>query len=330
MFALVILCAASALAAAAWLTTWRREGRPGRIVVLLYHRLFEAAEYEALPVMARNFGLVTARFREHLERLRAAGHTPVSADDVLAAIEQAKPLPRQPVLITFDDGCESVYSRALPILRELGFPAALFVTADPAAWIFRDGPDAQRRVSDEEIRALDAAGVRIGSHALSHDPLQTMSVPEIERELGESQRVLERALGKPVRDFAVPLNWYGDKVRAAAVRLGYRAVWTSDIGTVHVDSDPFHLRRLNVEGWMTGDDLLRSLAPASIVQRRVIAFGKRFPARLIGPRVWLPLRSWLFASPLAPMLTLRGLRRALLAGMVLAVALAALLALRAA
>jgi peptidoglycan/xylan/chitin deacetylase (PgdA/CDA1 family) len=280
--------------------------------------------------MARNFGLVTARFREHLERLRAAGHTPVSADDVLAAIEQAKPLPRQPVLITFDDGCESVYSRALPILRELGFPAALFVTADPAAWIFRDGPDAQRRVSDEEIRALDAAGVRIGSHALSHDPLQTMSVPEIERELGESQRVLERALGKPVRDFAVPLNWYGDKVRAAAVRLGYRAVWTSDIGTVHVDSDPFHLRRLNVEGWMTGDDLLRSLAPASIVQRRVIAFGKRFPARLIGPRVWLPLRSWLFASPLAPMLTLRGLRRALLAGMVLAVALAALLALRAA
>jgi hypothetical protein len=157
-----------------------------------------------------------------------------------------------------------------------------------------------------------------------------MNVPEIERELGESKRMLEGALGKPVLDFAVPLNWYGEKVRTAAVHLGYRAVWTSDTGTVHADSDPFHLRRLNVEGWMTGDDLLRSLAPASIVQRRVIAFFKRFPARLIGPRAWLPLRRWLFASPVGPLLTLRSLRRALLAGMALAVALAALLALRAA
>lgn len=330
MLALAILSAAAVGTALAGLLTWRHEGRSGRVIVLLYHRLLEPTAYEALPPLARNFALPTPRFREHLEQLRGSGHTPVSADDVLAAIEHGKPLPPQPVLVTFDDGCESVYRCALPHLRELGFPAALFVTADPGAWIFHDGPDAQRRVTDHEIRALDAAGVRIGSHALSHDPLQTMSVPEIEHELGESKRRLEHALGKPVLDFAVPLNWYGDKVRAAAIRLGYRAVWTSDTGTVHADSDRFHLRRLNVEGWMRGDDLLRSLAPASIVQRRVIAFAKRFPARLIGPRIWLPFRRWLFASPIGPMLTLRGLRRALLGGALLAIALAALLALRAA
>jgi peptidoglycan/xylan/chitin deacetylase (PgdA/CDA1 family) len=300
---------------------WRSEARPDRIVALLYHRLVSEAEFATFPTLARNFTIPEPRFREHLARLRRAGYAPVTLDAVLDRIELGKELPPRPVLVTFDDGCESVHSRALPALRELGFPAALFVTTDAGAWIFRSGPDAQRRLSEAEIRALDAGGVAIGSHAKSHDPLQTMSEAEIEHELGDSKRWLEGVLGKPVRYFAVPLNWYGDKVRAAAQRLGYRAVCTSDTGTIHPQSDPFHLRRLNVEGWMTADDLEALLTPTAIVQRRVIAFAKRFPARLIGPRLWLPFRRWLFASPVGPLLTLRNLRRALLA----ATALAALL-----
>ncbi len=301
---------------------WRTEARADRIVALLYHRLVSEAEFASFPTLARNFTIPEPRFREHLAALRRAGYAPVSLDQVLDALELGKALPPKPVLITFDDGCESVFSRALPALVAAGFPGALFVTTDADAWIFRGGPDAQRRVSEAEIRALDASGIAIGSHAKTHDPLQTMSAAEIEHELGDSKRWLEGVLGKPVRYFAVPLNWYGDKVRAAAQKLGYRAVCTSDTGTLHPGSDPFHLRRLNVEGWMTAADLHAMLTPSAILQRRVIAFAKRFPARLIGPRLWLPFRRWLFASPIGPLLTLRNLRRILLVG---SAALAALL-----
>jgi peptidoglycan/xylan/chitin deacetylase (PgdA/CDA1 family) len=222
--------------------------------------------------------------------------------------------PERSVLVTFDDGCESVHSRALPILRELDFPAAFFVTTDADSWVFANGPDAQRRCNEAELRELAAAGVTVGSHAVSHDALQTMTRPEIEHELGESKRYLERVIGKPVDYFGVPLNWYGRNVREVAVDVGYRAVCTSDTGTISAGADPFHLRRLNVEGWMTPDDLAEYLRPGTIVQRRVIAFFKRFPARVIGPRLWLPFRRWLFASPFGPLLTLRNLRRGLLAG----------------
>jgi peptidoglycan/xylan/chitin deacetylase (PgdA/CDA1 family) len=223
-------------------------------------------------------------------------------------------LPSKPVLITFDDGAESVRSRALPILQEHGFPATLFVTIDPDAWIFSHGPDAQPRLSDEAIRELDRAGVTIGSHAVSHRPLQAMTGAAVEEELQESKRYLEEVIGGPVRYFGVPLNYYGEKVRKAAVTAGYTAVCTSDSGVIHGDSDPFHLRRLNVEGWFEASDLARQIEPGVIVQRRAINFLKRYPARILGPKIWFPLRETLFASPLGRLFTLRNLRRLLVVG----------------
>jgi peptidoglycan/xylan/chitin deacetylase (PgdA/CDA1 family) len=325
MLPLVAIAGLLGAALLAWLRIWRIESRPDRIVALLYHRLVSPQEFESFPPLARNFAIPAERFRAQLRLLKQTGYTPVTMDAVVDAIEQGAPLPPRPVLVTFDDGCESVHRLALPILREEGVPALLFVTTDPGAWIFHGTPDAQRRLSDDEIRELDRDGVAIGSHAHSHEPLQPMSQAEIEHELGLSKRYLERVIGKPVPYFGVPLNWYGSKVREAAVKLGYRAVCTSDTGAIQRDSDLFHLRRMNVEGWMSPADLADQIQPAAIVQRRVIAFFKRAPARLVGPAIWLPFRRWLFASPLGRFLSLRSLRRLLVAGTLGVVALALLL-----
>ncbi len=314
MAALTALAGLFSLALGAYAWAWRSEARRDRIVALLYHRLVDADEFERFPPRVRNFTIPAERFREHLRYLKRAGYSPVGLDQLVESLATGAPLPPSPVLVSFDDGCQSVVSRALPILQEQGFPAALFVTTDPDAWIFREGPDAQPRLTEAELRQLDAAGVSIGSHAVSHDALQGMHDADLERELGESKRYLESVLGKRVDYFGVPLNWYGRSVREAAIRVGYRAVCTSDSGTIRPGADLFSLRRLNVEGWMTEDDLHTFLRPGTIVQRRVIAFLKRFPARVVGPRIWLPFRRWLFDSPVGPLLTLRNLRRLLIGG----------------
>lgn len=328
MTPLVLLLGALGIAALLYVRTYRVESRPGRVTALLYHRLVTPEEFATFPPLTRNFSIPEPTFRAQLEHLLQRGYEPVSADRVLDAIEHDSGLPERPLLVTFDDGCESVCSRALPILRELGVPAVFFITTDPESWVFKTGPDAQRRVTDDEIRELHSAGIEIGSHAASHDALQTMTTKEIDRELGGSKRALEEVIGRPVQYFGVPLNWYGSRVRDSAVRMGYRAVMTSDTGSILPDSDPFHLRRLNVEGWMSPDVLEAHLAPGAVVQRRIIAFFKRFPARVIGPRLWLPFRRWLFASPLGPLLTLGNLRRLLIAGALAGILLAGFLALR--
>lgn len=310
------------IVALAYASAYRRENRPDRILAILYHRILSREEYDSVtPATERIFTIPEQSFRAQMQYLRDHGYHPVSPEAVLDYVEHGATLPEKPVLITFDDGCESVYSRALPILQEFRFPALFFVTTNPDSWIFRYGNAAQRLVTANEIRELDDAGVTIGSHGVSHEALEAMTEEEIEYDLGESKRVLEEILDKSVDTFGVPLNWYGTKVREAAQRLGYRAVFTSDNGTIHGDSDPYHLRRFIIEGSFTIEEFARNLKAGSIVQRRIINLAKRIPARLLGPRIWMPLREKLFASPLRHLFPLRVLKRVLaasLAGAVLA------------
>jgi peptidoglycan/xylan/chitin deacetylase (PgdA/CDA1 family) len=65
------------------------------------------------------------QFRRHLETLARIG-TPISMAELLHGLDGG-PLPPNPLMITFDDGYRSCHDVALPILRELGFPATFFI-----------------------------------------------------------------------------------------------------------------------------------------------------------------------------------------------------------
>jgi peptidoglycan/xylan/chitin deacetylase (PgdA/CDA1 family) len=315
-----IVIALGAAAGVAFLLTYRRENRPDRILGLLYHRIVSEEEYAEGPPTEKIFSMTEARFREQMEYLKREGYHAVSLDQVVDYVAEGRPLPERPVLVTFDDGCLSVHEKAFPILRELGMPATLFVTTDPDAWVFSLGVSPQRRVTPEEMRELEEGRVAIGSHSVTHGALESMSDEEIRGELGDSKRFLEEALGHEVPYFGVPLNWYGPRVRRVAEELGYRAVCTSDNGTIHAGSDPYHLRRFIIEGSFSLAEFERNLRAGSIVQRRVINFIKRLPARILGPRIWLPLRRRLFASFLGRYFTLKHFKRLVAAGLLLALA----------
>jgi peptidoglycan/xylan/chitin deacetylase (PgdA/CDA1 family) len=66
-----------------------------------------------------------AQFRRQLETLARYG-TPIGVDELLRAIEGG-PLPKNPVMVTFDDGYKSCHDVALPILRQVGVPATFFI-----------------------------------------------------------------------------------------------------------------------------------------------------------------------------------------------------------
>lgn len=66
-----------------------------------------------------------AQFRWQMETL-ARYCTPIGIDELLRAIEGA-PLPRNPVMVTFDDGYQTCHDVALPILRAVGIRATFFI-----------------------------------------------------------------------------------------------------------------------------------------------------------------------------------------------------------
>ncbi len=304
---------AAGAAGLAALRMLREESRSDRVIGLLYHRVVPRGVYDQFTGSEQIFSLPVDRFAEQLEWLQASGHHFITLDQLEEHLRQGTPLPERPVCLTFDDGCESVHSHALPVLKRLGVPAAVFVTTDENAWIFHEGEYFERRLTVDEMRACAAGGVAIGSHAVTHRGLNEMSREEALKELTESRETLAGWVGAPVRHFAVPLNFYNRETIELAIQAGYGSVSTSDNGTSHSGSDPYRIKRFIVEGSYDLAAFQSSLEPRVIVQRRILNALKKLPPLLLGERLWMPLRERIFASPLGRWLGFRHLRRALLA-----------------
>lgn len=77
--------------------------------------------------------------------------------------------------------------------------------------------------------------VTIGSHAMTHRPLKSLSDSEAKREIHDSRRILQKALGVPVRHIAYPFgrpNACGEREFELARQSGYRSGVTTELGNI--------------------------------------------------------------------------------------------------
>ena len=93
-----------------------------------------------------------------------------------------------------------------------------------------------------QLRRLDAGIVTIGSHTLTHPILPRTRATELEEEVRDSRRQLERGLDRPVDTFAYP-NGDFDPETEACVRRHYRAAVTGSGGWLRRGADPHRLPR---------------------------------------------------------------------------------------
>ncbi len=96
---------------------------PSTLSILTYHHVAEdVPDYCYDPGVA---DATPAQFRRQMEMVAKLA-TPVTIADVIGALD-GKPLPKNPVMVTFDDGYRSCREVALPILQSVGLPAVFFV-----------------------------------------------------------------------------------------------------------------------------------------------------------------------------------------------------------
>lgn len=124
------------------------------------------------------------------------------------------------VQLSFDDGNASDIEVGLPALLERGLVATFFVLAGRL--------DQPGSLSREDVRALAAAGMRIGTHGMAHVPWRGVDARQWRIELEDARTELTTTLGRPVDEAALPLGRYDRALLAELRRLGYTAVHTSD------------------------------------------------------------------------------------------------------
>jgi peptidoglycan/xylan/chitin deacetylase (PgdA/CDA1 family) len=164
------------------------------VPVLCYHQIRPRTSADgaaALPYIVS-----PAVFATQMRALDRAGYTTITGDALVAHVARGEPLPRKPVLLTFDDSSAGQYKSALPVLRRHHFVATFFVMTvvlGKPGWLTRG-----------QVRALDRAGMTIASHTWDHKDITTYTDTDWDTEITEPTRDLERLVGHPVRLFAYP------------------------------------------------------------------------------------------------------------------------------
>lgn len=106
--------------------------------------------------------------------------------------------------------------------------------------------ESHRPLTPQEIRALPAAIVTFGSHALTHPSLPRLSPDEQAREIGNSVSQCERLTGYRPRTFAYPYGDYDARLDPIVENAGFVCACRADGWFVSRKSNPFALPRIFV------------------------------------------------------------------------------------
>lgn len=195
------------------LATFRRNRARQGGRILCYHSVGQ-------PVFGVN-DVSPALMRRQIEIALKAGYRFRPAAEIAADGGGPKDL-----AITFDDGCKSLLTDALPILRDHGIPWTVFVVADWADQ--RDDWTREQILSWRDVETLLAAGVEIGSHSMTHPDFGRLGAEETAHELHRSRQIIADRLGFAPAAFAIPfgqsMNWTAH-ARQVANEAGYEIIY---------------------------------------------------------------------------------------------------------
>jgi peptidoglycan/xylan/chitin deacetylase (PgdA/CDA1 family) len=209
--------------------------------ILLYHYI----RVNPNPADRVGFGLSTppAMFAEQMQYLVDRDFTVISLHQAVLAIKDHLPLPRRPVVLTFDDGYADFFMVAAPLLARHKFAATDFVVTGRMGW--------PGFMTPTQVLDADRMGFDIGAHTVDHVALARLSPASATWEMRQSQLTLARLLGHPVLDFAYPYGSFNSFDENEARLLGFEAAASTLTGVVHSADQLMFLSRIRIGGGMS-------------------------------------------------------------------------------
>ncbi|WP_285413467.1 poly-beta-1,6-N-acetyl-D-glucosamine N-deacetylase PgaB [Variovorax sp. efr-133-TYG-130] len=197
--------------------------------------------------------------------LQYNGYHPVSLQQIVDARAGGKPLPSQPVLLTFDDGYRSAYTKVFPLLKRFNYPALFALVTSwldvPEGqlvhWGDKPAPRENFLLWPEAAEMARSGLVEFASHtdamhtgvlanpqgnmlpsAATHryDPKtgryedDDTYVRRIEADLRRSREIIEARTGAGVRATVWPYGAYNTAALEASKRAGMPITFTLDDG----------------------------------------------------------------------------------------------------
>ncbi len=215
-------------------------------VIILLISLWLLAPGAGVPILAYHqvsnvpemYSIDPGEFEQHMQYLADHGYTAISLSELFAAKSGDKPLPKKPVIITFDDGYADNYLTALPIMEKYRMKGTVFIITGQVGQ--------PEYMTWEQIRVMQAKKTEIGSHTHNHVVLTEIRQSQLQDELVRSKQILETNLGQPVEFLAYPYGQFNQHTVAAMKQAGYTGACTGLPGLGTTAGDAYQLKRVNI------------------------------------------------------------------------------------
>ncbi len=199
------------------------------IIAIMYHR-FEENKYPSTNIKVEDF-------KKHIEMMRGSDIKFVNPSNFKEELVNNKK--ERKVLLTIDDGYQSFYENAWPILKKSKIPFILFVSTREVG---KNG-----YMSWDDIREIEKYDfVEIGNHSHSHDYLIDFVDQEIENDLKKSIDIFKKELGKNSIFFSYPFGEYSSNLKNIVIDLGFKYAFGQHSGVTDLTKNLFEMPRFPI------------------------------------------------------------------------------------
>lgn len=222
------------------------------IPILIYHNFAENVDEKYLSTT-----VTPIEFENQIKGLLDKGYTAITFTNLYNYLKGREKLPPKPFIITMDDGYQSTYIYAYPILKKLKTPAAIFIIPD----FIGKNTTMNPCITWDESKEMEKSGlVEIQNHSLRHEYFDTLTKEIIIRSASGAQDIIDKQLGKrKVTVFSYPGAHSTKAARRILQEHGFDMQITGLNNIVTIDSDMTNLNRVAVKHGMSAQGIINKI-----------------------------------------------------------------------
>lgn len=183
------------------------------------------------PTVPGSMSITPELFEKQLKWIKENGYTVIPLKDLVTYLQGKDiALPPKPVVITADDGWESVYTYMLPLIRKYNIPVTLFIYPITIS-------HGVHALTWDQLKELMKTGLfDIQGHTYWHPNFnqekKKLSTAKYEKlvhvQLFNSKKILEDKLGVKITLLAWPFGIYDNYLEQEAEKAGYMMAFSID------------------------------------------------------------------------------------------------------
>ena len=199
------------------------------IIVLMYHR-FNEHKYPSTNIQLDIF----ENHIDIIEELNIDFLNPNNLEEKILKINNSKK-----ILLTIDDGFQSFYDNAWPILKKKNIPFILFIST---AYVGNKG-----YMNWEQIKEVEKSGLGIiGNHSHTHEYLVDKTNNQIINDINRAIELFKKKLGHSPRYFSYPFGEYSNDFKKILKNLNFNIAFGQHSGVIDSTKNYLELPRFPI------------------------------------------------------------------------------------